>query len=471
MSEVLYQKYRPKKMNQVAGQDHIVQTLTNALNSQQISHAYLFCGPRGSGKTSVARILANILNNTKQNDTNLLDIIEIDAASNRRIDEIRDLRDKVNILPASAPYKIYIIDEVHMLTKEAFNALLKTLEEPPKHVIFIMATTEVHKVPATIISRTQKFTFRPANDDVLAKHLLDIAQAENIQLTDDGAIEIAKHASGSFRDALSLLDQLRSVDQKLDVQNIHQQLGIAPEHLLDGLLSAVLSGQISDISQFLDQITQAGGDPTDLKNKLISNLKNRLISNINDKFMATNIIDLMKNLSYLPSDLNLSQNLEISLFDSAFRVSSNQNIQNIEPIKNKLVQQKNKVTNKDTIKVHQKTSDQVIAPKDDNLWANILHQLKKNYNTLYSIARMADCLIDEQTIKLTFNFEFHKNRLSEAKNQQILNDICYKLTGQQYQFELYSEKSAKKTASASLDSQTMGTISNIFGQTEVIESS
>lgn len=162
MGQALYRKYRSKSLSEIVGQQHIISTLQNALKQGRISHAYLFTGPHGVGKTSIARILAHEVNQLPYSeDTPHIDIIEIDAASNRRIDEIRDLRDKVHIAPTSAKYKVYIIDEVHMLTKEAFNALLKTLEEPPAHVIFILATTEAHKLPETIISRTQQFNFRP----------------------------------------------------------------------------------------------------------------------------------------------------------------------------------------------------------------------------------------------------------------------------------------------------------------------
>src|SRR3982751_4633112 len=176
MGQALYRKYRSKSFDDVVGQDHITKTLKNALSSGRISHAYLFTGPRGVGKTSVARILAHEVNDLPYTDESIhLDIIEIDAASNRRIDEIRDLRDKVHITPTSAKYKVYIIDEVHMLTKEAFNALLKTLEQPPAHCIFILATTEAHKLPETIISRTQRYTFKPVDLPKVVEHLRPIA--------------------------------------------------------------------------------------------------------------------------------------------------------------------------------------------------------------------------------------------------------------------------------------------------------
>src|ERR1035437_4992495 len=179
MGQALYRSYRSKSLEEVVGQEHITTALQHALEKGTISHAYLFTGPRGVGKTSVARILAHAVNNLPYTDeSNHLDIIEIDAASNRRIDEIRELRDKVHITPTSAKYKVYIIDEVHMLTREAFNALLKTLEEPPEHVIFILATTEAHKLPETIISRTQRFTFKPIEPAKAVEHLRSIANAE-----------------------------------------------------------------------------------------------------------------------------------------------------------------------------------------------------------------------------------------------------------------------------------------------------
>src|ERR1700733_11465460 len=186
MARALYRTYRPQKLAEVVGQEHITTALNRALQNGTISHAYLFTGPRGVGKTSIARILAHEINQLPyEDDRQHLDIIEIDAASNRRIDEIRDLRDKVHVAPTSAKYKVYIIDEVHMLTKEAFNALLKTLEEPPAHVIFILATTEAHKLPETIISRTQRFAFRPASTETVTTHLKEIAKAEKIKVDDD----------------------------------------------------------------------------------------------------------------------------------------------------------------------------------------------------------------------------------------------------------------------------------------------
>ena len=209
----LYRRYRPLKLEDVVGQEQVIKPLAkikplaNSLKSGKVSHAYLFIGPRGCGKTSVARILAHEINDFKYElEDDYIDIIEIDGASNRGIDNIRELREKVMIAPTTGKYKVYIIDEVHMLTKEAFNALLKTLEEPPAHAVFIMATTDAYKVPVTITSRAQVYTFKLADSQVMFDFLYSVAKQEKINIDEDALKIIVKRSGGSFRDALSLLD-------------------------------------------------------------------------------------------------------------------------------------------------------------------------------------------------------------------------------------------------------------------------
>src|SRR4051812_12438381 len=229
MGQALYRSHRPKSLKGVVGQEHITRTLEQALKEGRISHAYLFTGPRGVGKTSIARILAHEINGLPYTDDQVhIDIIEIDAASNRRIDEIRDLRDKVQVAPTSAKYKVYIIDEVHMLTREAFNALLKTLEEPPAHVVFVLATTDAHKLPETIISRTQRFSFRPVDKPKVIEHLKKIAKQEGIMVQDDALDLLAEHGEGSFRDSISLLDQASNQAEALEADDVRRLLGIPP---------------------------------------------------------------------------------------------------------------------------------------------------------------------------------------------------------------------------------------------------
>jgi len=278
VSQALYRKYRSKSLADVVGQDHITDILSRALKSDRIAHAYLLTGPRGVGKTSIARILAHEINGLPySDDTTHLDIIEIDAASNNGVEDVRALREKVQVAPTSAAKKVYIIDEVHMLTKPAFNALLKTLEEPPAHVVFILATTDVEKIPATIVSRTQRFGFRAISPVDAVKHLRHIAHEENIKVDDDALQLIAERGDGSFRDSISLLDQLSSLaDEKqgITVELIEISLGLAPTNIVNELLTSVEKHDVTAIAKLLDQTAASGISATTVTDQLIHTLRN-----------------------------------------------------------------------------------------------------------------------------------------------------------------------------------------------------
>ena len=251
MAVALYRKYRSRSLADIVGQPQVTELLASAIKQSKVAHAYLFTGPKGTGKTSIARIMAHEINNLPyKDDSPHIDIIEIDAASNNGVEDIRDLRDKVQIAPVSAKKKVYIIDEVHMLSKPAFNALLKTLEEPPEHVVFILATTDLDKVPATILSRTQRHTFRRASLKDLVKNLKRIAKAEKIE-ADEGALElIDKHSDGSFRDSVSLFDQLVSsieTSETLSKEMVLQSLGLSDKENIEQLLAASTAGDLQSI--------------------------------------------------------------------------------------------------------------------------------------------------------------------------------------------------------------------------------
>lgn len=274
MRRALYRKYRPRTLSEVIGQKHITDALEKSLKSDKISHAYLFIGPRGTGKTSVARILAHEINKfAYELEDDHLDIVEIDAASNTGVDNIRNLREKALIAPSRGEYKIYIIDEVHMLSKSAFNALLKTLEEPPAHVVFIMATTDAHKVPITITSRSQTFTFKLADSNTMTEHLESIAKAENIKIAPDAIKIVAKHGKGSFRDSLSLLDQISTISTgEITCALLEDALGLPSDELIAKLLETYLLGDLTCACSTLQNLLDQGVKPEVLAEELMTNI-------------------------------------------------------------------------------------------------------------------------------------------------------------------------------------------------------
>ena len=288
---MLYRKYRSATFDEVVGQEHIVKTLVSALKNGRTSHAYLFTGPRGVGKTSVARLLAKALNctgepkpcnkcaNCQALQNASLDIIEIDAASNRSIDSIRDLKEKISLAPAQGKYKVYIIDEVHMLTTEAFNALLKTLEEPPPHAVFILATTEAHKVPATIISRTQRFAFKPISVSDLTNHLAEIAQAEKIAIEPAALEVIARAARGGFRDAISLLDQLAATgDAQVTTAAARDLLGYTDNEAVVAISQALAARDAKAALVSLSQLEDAGIPAGQLVTQLVDHWREIMLA-------------------------------------------------------------------------------------------------------------------------------------------------------------------------------------------------
>jgi len=365
MAEALYRKWRPGTLSELVGQNHVAQTLQQAVLTDRVSHAYMFCGPRGTGKTSTARILAKAVNclsprNGEPDDSchmclaanegRALDMIEIDAASNRRIADIRDLTEKIHYSPAEGKFKVYIIDEVHMLTPEAFNALLKTLEEPPPHAILILATTDIHKVPLTIISRCQRFDFRRIPSQDIVEKLRKLSVEEAVEIEDDALMLVARKSTGSLRDAENILEQvIVSSEPPVTELDVRQLLNLTDESLPADLLDLIADNQVKNSLVRLGQMIEGGKEPTQIHSSLIeiirvliflkSNasdgselgdaLKERL-QNIAGKFSMERLIYIAKIMSVVNfrDVLTPALPLEIAILESIMGQQNTESAQN-----------------------------------------------------------------------------------------------------------------------------------------------
>ncbi len=510
MGQALYRKYRSRSLDEVIGQEHVTTTLENALKSGALSHAYLFTGPKGVGKTSIARILAHRINQLDYTgEDTYLDIIEIDAASNRGIDEIRDLREKVAIAPSQGKFKVYIIDEVHMLTTPAFNALLKTLEEPPAHVVFILATTEVHKLPETIISRTQRHTFRPVEPAKVIAHLRHIADEEKIKVTDEALGLIAAHGEGSFRDSISLLDQAASRGEKITDETIRDVLGIPSETGLRELLTSVYHGDSTAIVSLLSRLTTQGYQASAIAKQLGQLIRTDVLADTSTGPSREELLDLLARLIDVPASAEPERLLEIVLLraalprsDTTTPVNSAKTVkattakapsQQASPAEAKSSQIADKPEVSSRVEESPKSTKPAANPKLNtgtdvditNVWPGVLDALKSKHNTIYGILRLAQPQLDGDHLTLAFQYAFHQKRIQEAKNRQIIATILEELTGAKLTIECVKGETGAPAKSppvedevvtslspkpATNDTSSLTNVSNIFGGAELLES-
>lgn len=500
MSNNLYRKYRPLTLDQVIGQDIIVKALKQAIKLNKLNHAYLFTGPRGVGKTSIARILAHEINQLDylNPEDNNLDIIEIDAASNSRVDEIRELKELAYVAPNNSRYKVYIIDEVHMLSNAAFNALLKILEEPPSHVIFILATTEAHKIPETIISRTQRFSFHTVSENQLEILLKEIAKKENIKYENEAIKLIAQLANGSARDAINIFDQLTVSGDKITQAIVDQTLGLPSLSQITELIDALATNNSQSIAQKYTQLIDQGYAATVIAKMLADNLRISLITN-QTKLTPTSLVKLLRKLSYVKGSQDSENYLLATLISQVHVNSNNQSTElvaqtttkkstpiidkssDISSSENNSINSLNMVDDKhkkptietSDIKNSQTSSSLIDSDVDQsntketnsleissstinktkdlklsaNVWENVLNILKKSNNTLYGIARMADITIDnnQRTITLCFAYDFHRRRVNDSKNKEIIATAIKSLTNESYEILTIVDKTKLKT--------------------------
>lgn len=434
----LYRKYRPKNLQEVVGQDHIKKALENAINLNKISHAYLFTGPRGTGKTSIARILAKSLNCKKgptlipceecpscidvKNST-LIDVIEIDAASNRKVEDTQNILEKIQYVPVNGKYKIYIIDEVHMLTNHAFNALLKTLEEPPENVIFILATTEPQKVLETITSRCQRFDFRRITTDDIINHLKAVAKSEQIKINDDALFTIAKNSAGGMRDSLALLDQVSvlSNSKAITSDDVNKLLGRISFDMLNKLSENLIESKPQNAIELLEQIYNSGNEPTQILTNLLGYLKNLLIikncqgddllanlTQLNDsqikslKIQSENIETyqitfLIEKIIYYIKELKTTTNqylwLEVAIIDLA-NLAENTTLLHLQERISKLengsfVAQSVKVEEQNVIKATRNSEQEVVKRQNDKT-TKIIEKKEENCASLSSESKISE---------------------------------------------------------------------------------
>lgn len=472
---VLARKYRPQTFEEVIGQEHVATTLRNAISTDHLAHAYLFAGPRGVGKTTMARILAKTLNCEKGfphspcnqcsicleiTESRSMDVYEIDGASNRGIDEIRNLRENVRYSPAKGRYKIYIIDEVHMLTTEAFNALLKTLEEPPRHVLFLLATTEPQKVLPTILSRCQRFDFRRIRIPELIDRIRFISKKENLEIEEEACRLIAMKAEGSMRDGESILDQLSSyTDGKIRAEDVREVLGILDSDLLFSLTDCVLKQDLSSSLSFLETLMGRGIDERDLLPEWIGHLRNLLhilLDVETDKILSMGemerkrfeaqaslsdvgkILRMIQIASETENQLRRSDHPSVLLETCLVRTARLDStillddlIKGMETLENKENRREN-ISNVDLPLNPAPPPHSNLPLELEEMWKGLLKSLPKGKKGLSFCLKAGEPLLfDGTTLLITFPKEkvFEKDQVEEIKNKEILEEILKGLTG------------------------------------------
>ncbi len=454
----LYRKYRSQDFDEIIGQEPIISTLKNAIKNNRIAHAYLFTGPRGTGKTSTARIFAKALNCAARKGTNpcgkcdqcikitnghAVNVIEIDAASNRGIDDIRDLRDKIAYKPVEGLYKVYIIDEVHMLSPEAFNALLKTLEEPPSDTVFILATTEPQKVPVTISSRCQRFDFGRISADKVVEHLKEIAKKEKIKIEDEALESIARASEGSLRDALSLIDQLSSYcGDTIKADNVAEVLGTSEPQFLFDLGNAILNGSEKEAILLVDKAVLSGVAVPQLTKDLLWHFRNLVLSKIgsdeileipkaqrealkadSEKAGLEKLKFAVKKLSSADAEMKWVRAprmlLEMALIELCTDTAGPLDV----PVKADLK----------PAPITEKKAENGVFSSIRSGWGNILEKMKSKSPFGYVSLHEAEPIELDKNNRLIISFKkgytFHKSRIEEPKNRLLLEECISGMTG------------------------------------------
>ncbi len=485
---VLARRWRPRLFKDVVGQEHVTKTLQNAISADRIAHAYLFSGPRGVGKTTVARILAKAVNCiegpqpepcekcvncTEISSGKSIDAIEIDAASNRGIDEIRELRESVKFAPVSGRYKVYIIDEAHMITHDAFNAFLKTLEEPPEHVIFILATTEAHKIPATILSRCQRFDFRTLTRSEIIDRLRKIADSDSLSIDDESLSLIAESADGAMRDAESMLDQLLSFGGgEIQAEEVSSLLGLGEYRLLDQLAENILQSDSAESLKILNDLADRGADLSQCLKRLVSHFRDLMIYKINPDLIDTSetrtqmlasqsekasierLMKIARMLTQAESDTKQlgyeRLNLELALIKLSKLTDDTvplaEVLDKLDEIESKLrtgdfrpapvVAEPEPVYTEAEASVIEEHEEQIEDDESDPLratWSKLLKNLRKKGSPMLHALLKEASLVSIGDADLTIDFEprfnWHREQVQESRNKRAIEDELSEIVG------------------------------------------
>lgn len=514
MSQALYRKWRPLLWDEVVGQEHIIQTLRNAVVANRVAHAYLFAGPRGTGKTTTARLLAKAVNCLEQdlsarpcnqcehckavNATRFLDLIEIDAASNTSVEDVRDLRDKINFSPNQGRFKVYIIDEVHMLSTAAFNALLKTLEEPPPHAIFILATTEVHKIPATVLSRCQRHEFRRLSKNEIINYLKKMVKDEGIQIEPEALNLAASQATGAMRDAISIVDQLSSTGNLVTLEMAQAVLGTATNQavldVIEGILELKPASGLTAIHRTLD----AGSDPRQFARQIVEYLRGLMLIRMGnaDQIDETQEmrVAMAKHAQLIPAERLIqlihvfnraavesranwqpSLPLEMALIESTSTGDSieDEKTPPLKVVKKKISDSKKKIIDPPTPEKDKPDSQQDSAQVDDNRevipedshhetqrlgdnWKQILAQVRqRNPNTYALLNSCRTRHLRGNVLTLGFASDLLKAKMERSDNVEIVCRVLEQIIGQQITIHCQTTTSRQNAPPPEVDNDGM----------------
>ena len=456
MSQALYRKYRSRSLDEVLGQDHVTSILRRALEQGKIAHAYLLTGPRGVGKTSVARILAHEINHLPyDDDSSNLDIIEIDAASNNGVDDIRALREKAQVAPVSAPKKVYIIDEVHMLSKSAFNALLKTLEEPPEHVVFILATTDADRLPATILSRVQQFFFRPIPTEIMTRQLMNIAKKEGFAIEEDAARLIAERSRGGFRDGISMLDQLSILatsDQPLTANMVTEYLGLSDATMLGNLLDSYPSDDSEKVLNIFHELENSGANSVIVSHQLLSIARNRLRKNPNLIGLVQQLIEVdrhphpdLKLLTIFMNSNSQPTEKPVATKKDTTQAAPQKPAEKPTPIKPAEPAKPTKKPIEKEEKPAEPAKKPAAKPKKTDAplelnWEKVIERAKEKSLGLASLLQKSQWSFDGEKLTIYAGSAFYKKKLDDAKNKPLISEIISEETAMDLEIDIIGEK-------------------------------